>query len=126
MMRTLNMVKYWQMAYLNLGDETEMTRVSELHNETVGQLYINQVYCRSSKALSILSEIFDTCSQWSLGTLHLVSSWSMSSGDWSKLARVAGKGKIDKVEVSKENIWQGEREDVDAVKRVAGSWHDWI
>ena len=100
--------------------------MSKVRGDTDDRLHSERVVCWSSSDLSILCKLLANCRQWSLGELHLggYSPWKMSSDNWSQLAAVAGKGKIDKVWVRKWNIQQGRSEDVEALKRISQQWCD--
>ena len=104
---------------LTLGDTSWMSKVK---GERGDRLNSEEVWCFSSNDVSILCEILAGCHQWSLGELHLGYSTMLTSDNWSQLAAVAGKGKIDKVWVIKRDIQKGRSEDVEAVKRITQDW----
>lgn len=124
MMETL---KNFKIEKLRLGEDRGpyTSCMSKVEVERGDRLNSEEVRCLSSSALSILCTLFANCRQWSLGQLHLdyyYYSEPIIVSSWSNLAAVAGKGKIDKVLVSKMNVQRGRREDVEDVKRITQEW----
>ena len=121
-MKVLRAFSSWQLGNLKLGSGS--TYMSKVRGETDDRLHSEKVVCRSSSDLSILCQILANFHQWNLGKLHLGHYNWMTSDNWSQLAAVAGKGKIDKVRVTKRNIQQGMSEDVEDVKRITQKWDE--
>ena len=124
--KMLSAFSSWQLGNLELESRyLNSSSMSKVRGETDDRLHSEEVWCRSSSDVSNLCQFLANFRQWSLGKLCLGYSYWMTSDNWLQLAAVAGKGKIDKVRVSKWYIQQGRSEDVEAVKRITQEWEEW-
>ena len=94
----------WQLGKLRLGSgDSDQSSISNVRGETNNQLQSDEVICRSSNALSILCKLLYPFSSWQLGHIS----------EWSQLAEVASKDKIDmlrmdEVECNSSSVYKSE------------------